>query len=64
MSKKMNENQKLVKCINNQGYEASLIKEKKYEVIEDSKADELNMYLIVDESNESYFYSKKLFQDN
>lgn len=48
-------------CINNDDYQASLEPRKLYEKINDPTAEMVGMVRIIDESNESYLYSKALF---
>lgn len=43
-------------CIDNKGYEASLIPRKIYEVIPDKEAERDDMVRIIDESGEDYLY--------
>ena len=52
---------KFIVCINNNGYEASLEKRKLYQVIEDSKAESLDLVRVVDESGEDYLYPANYF---
>jgi len=43
-------------CIDNKGYEASLIPRKFYEVIPDEPAQQDNFVRVIDESGEDYLY--------
>jgi hypothetical protein len=52
---------KFIVCINNNGYEASLEKRKLYQVIEDNKAEPLDLVRVVDESGEDYLYPANYF---
>lgn len=52
---------KFIVCINNDGYETSLEKRKLYQVIEDSKAELLNLVRVVDERGEDYLYPANYF---
>jgi hypothetical protein len=52
---------KFVVCIKNQAYKASLELGKIYQVLNDVKASKNNMIRVVDESGESYLYSKDMF---
>ena len=52
---------KLVVCINNTGYEASLERRKIYSVLADSEARKHNMIRVVDESGEDYLYPEGYF---
>ena len=45
-----------VLCVNNTGYEASLIARKMYEVIPDTQAEQDDFIRIIDESGEDYLY--------
>jgi hypothetical protein len=53
---------RLVVCIDNKNYPASLEKRKIYLVLPDSVAERLSLLRIVDESGESYLYPKLLFR--
>jgi hypothetical protein len=48
-------------CIDNAGYEASLILRKVYEVIPDREAERDDFLRIVDESGEDYLFHKSHF---
>lgn len=48
-------------CIDNKGYEASLILRKIYESIPDEKAEHDDFIRIIDESGEDYLYHKNHF---
>ncbi len=50
-----------VLCVDNTGYEASLIVRKMYEVIPDRQAEEDNLLRIIDESGEDYLYRSNHF---
>lgn len=52
---------RLVICVDNSGYEASLERRKIYIVVPDSKAANLELIRVVDESGEDYLYPKKAF---
>jgi hypothetical protein len=54
---------KLVICLNNEGYEASLERRKIYVSIPDSSAEKLGMIRVIDESGEDYLYSKAAFRE-
>ncbi len=43
-------------CVDNKGYEASLIPRKIYEVIPDERAKQDDMIRVIDESGEDYLY--------
>lgn len=43
-------------CIDNKGYEASLIPKKIYEVITDAQAEQDDFIRVIDESGEDYLY--------
>ena len=58
----MKDNQKqFALCIDNEGYEASLIPHKIYEIIPDAQAEEDDLIRIIDESGEDYLYHKSYF---
>ncbi len=48
-------------CIDNKGYEASLIPRKIYEIIPDKKAEQDDLIRVMDESGEDYLYHLKHF---
>lgn len=48
-------------CIKNEDYEASLELRKLYEVLPDSKSEQLGMVRVVDESGEDYLYPQAFF---
>ena len=48
-------------CIDNKGYEASLIPKKIYEVIPDEQAQQDDFVRVIDESSEDYLYHKRHF---
>ena len=52
---------KLVVCIKNTGYEASLERRKIYSVLADSEARKHKMIRVVDESGEDYLYPEGYF---
>lgn len=54
---------KFVICVDNIGYQASLEKWKIYSALSDKKAEETALLRVVDESGESYLYSKNRFVD-
>ena len=45
-----------VLCIDNTGYEASLITRKMYEIIPDKQAEQDDLIRVIDESGEDYLY--------
>ena len=55
------EEHKLVVCVNNKGYEASLEFGKIYQIIEDKDAEAEGLIRIIDESGEDYGYSLERF---
>jgi hypothetical protein len=57
----MTEHTRLVVCINNAGYSASLELRKLYEVVDDPDADKDDMIRVIDESGEDYLYSSNRF---
>ena len=52
---------RFVVCIDNTGYEASLILRKIYQIIPDEAAARDDLYRIVDESGEDYLYHESHF---
>ena len=52
---------KLLLCVNNDGYEASLELRKLYENIPDKEAERHGQVRIIDESGEDYLYSASYF---
>tara|TARA_R110002049_G_scaffold138614_2_gene298778 strand:+ start:3836 stop:4057 length:222 start_codon:yes stop_codon:yes gene_type:complete len=52
---------KLVICIENSDYPASLEKRKIYELLPDPKAEKIGQVRIIDESGEDYLYPSTLF---
>ena len=53
---------KLVICLNNAGYEASLERRKIYVSLSDPKAEKLGQVRVIDESGEDYLYDKHAFR--
>ena len=52
---------KLVICVNNAGYEASLERRKLYSVLTDSEAKKHKLVRVIDESGEDYLYPESFF---
>lgn len=52
---------RLVICVNNRGYEASLERRKIYVTLPDSHAEKLGQIRVIDESGEDYLYAKDAF---
>lgn len=52
---------RFVICIDNRGYEASLIQRKIYEVIPDEQAEQDGFIRVIDESGEDYLYHTSHF---
>jgi len=52
----MNRKRRYALCIDNKGYEASLIPRKIYEVIPDTQAEQDDFIRVTDESGEDYLY--------
>jgi hypothetical protein len=52
---------KLVACVKNQGYAASLELRKAYEVVSDEEAAKLRQIRVIDESGEDYLYPEEYF---
>ena len=57
----MSTKKRFVLCVDNTGYEVSLIKRKIYEVIPDEQAALDDFIRIVDESGEDYLFHKSYF---
>ncbi len=53
---------RLVICLNNAGYEASLERRKIYIAIPDPRAEKLGQIRVIDESGEDYLYNKDAFK--
>ena len=53
---------RLVICLNNTGYEASLERRKIYVALLDPQADKLGQIRVIDESGEDYLYDKDAFR--
>jgi hypothetical protein len=53
---------RLVVCIDNEGYRASLEKRKIYVALHDAVAEKHRLVRIVDESGEDYLYPKAFFR--
>ncbi len=54
---------KLVICLDNKGYEASLERRKIYVSLPDAKAEKLGQIRVIDESGEDYLYDKQIFRE-
>ena len=52
---------RLVVCIKNRGYDASLERRKIYQALPDSKAAKHGLIRVVDESGEDYLYPESFF---
>ena len=52
---------RFVLCIDNKGYEASLIPRKIYQVIPDEQAEQDDFVRVIDESGEDYLYPAEWF---
>lgn len=50
-----------VVCVNNSGYDVSLVQRKLYELLPDSSCSSLNLCRIIDESGEDYCYPTTMF---
>jgi hypothetical protein len=53
---KMSRRKRFALCIDNKGYEASLIPRKIYEIISDAQAEQDDFIRVTDESGEDYLY--------
>lgn len=54
---------RLVVCVDNEDYAASLEKRKIYVALRDAVADKAGMMRVIDESGEDYLYPKTLFRE-
>ena len=54
---------RLVVCVDNEGYSASLEKRKIYVALPDLTADKNDLVRIVDESGDDYLYPKSFFRE-
>jgi hypothetical protein len=54
--------ERLVVCVDNDGYAASLEKRKIYVALRDTAAEKHGMLRIIDESGEDYLYPKAFFR--
>jgi hypothetical protein len=54
---------RLVICLNNAGYEASLERHKIYVALPDPRAEKLGQIRVIDESGEDYLYDKQAFRE-
>ena len=52
---------RLVICVNNSGYEASLERRKIYVTLADARAEKLGQIRVIDESGDDYLYDKDAF---
>ncbi len=52
---------KVLLCVDNEGYSASLEIRKLYEIIPDKEAERHNQVRIIDESGEDYLYPSEFF---
>ena len=52
---------KLVVCVKNKGYAASLELRKLYKLVSDEAASKLRQIRVIDESGESYLYPEEYF---
>lgn len=52
---------KLVICVDNEGYEASLERRKIYAILPDAAAEKRGHIRVIDESGEDYLYPKTMF---
>ena len=55
------QNQQMMVCLNNEGYEASLEKRKLYVALADDEAAKHKLVRVVDESGEDYLYPSSFF---
>lgn len=54
---------KLLVCLDNEGYEASLERRKIYLSIPDTSAEKHGLVRVIDESGEDYLYAKSAFRE-
>jgi hypothetical protein len=52
---------RLVICVHNEGYEASLERRKIYVALHDARAEKLDQIRVIDESGEDYLFPKDAF---
>ena len=52
---------RLVICVHNEGYEASLERRKIYVALPDARAEKLGQIRVIDESGEDYLFPKDAF---
>ena len=52
-----------VVCVANEGYQASLVVRRIYQVMPDPQAEKRGLCRVVDESGEGHLYPKKLFAE-
>lgn len=52
---------RLVICLENSGYEASLERRKIYIALPDARAEKIGQIRVIDESGEDYLYDKEAF---
>jgi hypothetical protein len=52
---------RLVICLENSGYEASLERRKIYVALPDARAEKVGQIRVIDESGEDYLYDKEAF---
>ncbi len=57
----MNKKHRFAVCIDNMGYEASLIVKKVYEILPDESAGKDDMLRVIDESGEDYLFHNHHF---
>jgi hypothetical protein len=57
----MSQSQRLVVCVNNEGYRASLEKRKIYIALHDLAAEKLGLLRVIDESGDDYLYPEDFF---
>ncbi len=57
----MPQSQRLVVCVDNEGYPASLEKRKIYVALPDPSAERNGLLRVIDESGEDYLYPKEFF---
>lgn len=57
----MNKKRQFALCIDNTGYEASLILKKVYEIFPDENAEQDGMLRVIDESGEDYLFHNRHF---
>jgi hypothetical protein len=59
---KITQDSKYVVCLSNEGYPASLVVRRIYQIVSDSKAAEHGLLRVRDETGEDYLFPQELFE--